>query len=143
VRVEDVSVPAAELFLRTLLNGFQLSPRQPDSRPKTPSLSFQLCVRNVRAINVVRALLETQHTTNHYPFRDTEAVATQLVRRANKPFAIDLLSFVKVAREETGKRIERFLLIDAVGNNLQVCATTRSKRQNAQYRFRICFCVAV
>src|SRR4051794_34325006 len=99
---------AAELFFRAILDGFELSTRKPDGRARPPALTLQICICNVRTINVMCALLKPQHTTNHDSIRNTEALAAQLVNRTGKPLPIEFLRLVKIAREESNNGIERF-----------------------------------
>ena len=117
VRVEDVSMTAAKLLLRAIFNGLELPARKPHSSPKASTLAFEICVRDVRAINIACAFLKPQHATDHDPIRNRQTFRAQLVRRANKPLAVNFLSLVKVAREQTNNRVERFLLVDTLRHN--------------------------
>ncbi len=143
MRVEDVSVPAAELLFRALLDGFELSPREPDCGAKPAALSFEICFGNLGAINIRRAFLKPQHTTNHDAIRHTEPFATQLVCRASNVFALVLLGFIKITREETDNRFECFLFVLAAGDDLQIRAATGRERQYAEYRLGISFGVYI
>ena len=115
--IEDVSVTATELFLRAILDGFELSSRKPDSRPKPPALPFEIGLRDMCAISFVCAFLQAQHATNHDSIGNTQPLAAQLVDRPRNSGYIDFLRLVKVALEETENRIQRFLFINAVSNN--------------------------
>src|SRR6185295_160334 len=110
---------------------------------KPATLALEICLRDVRAINLVCTFLQAQHTTNHDPIGNPKPLATQLVDRTRSSRYIDFLRLIKVAREQTHNRIERFLLINAVSYNLQLRAATRSERQDTENRLRICFGVAV
>jgi len=124
-------VTAPKLLLRAVLDRFELTPRKPDGRAKTSTLTLEISVCDVRTINLVCTLLKPQHTTDHDPLGNTQTFAAQLGYRTRKSLDIDFLSLVKVAREKTNNRIERFLLVIAVRNHSQVCATTGSERQYA------------
>src|SRR5215216_3102192 len=96
MRIEDVGVPATKLLFCAILDCFELSPREPDCGAKTPALSFQICFSDLGAIDVVRALLKSQHTPNHDAIRDAEPFAAQLFCRAGNVFCVVLLSLIKI-----------------------------------------------
>src|SRR6185437_2650614 len=130
-------------LFRAILDRFELSPREPDRRPEPAALAFEIGIRDMGAINVVRAFLQTQHTTDHDAVGYTQPFAAQLVGRARKPLPIDFFRLVKVAREQANHGIERFLLVNTMRNDLQIGTTTRSECQDTENRFRIRFGVAI
>src|SRR5690348_10389703 len=97
MRVEDIGMTAAELFFCAVLDGLELAARESDCRTKTPSLTLQICFRDLGTIDLARAFLETQHTPDYDAIRNAEPVATQLADRARDLFDVLLLELVEVA----------------------------------------------
>src|ERR1051325_4000713 len=143
MRVEDISMAAAELFFRAVLDGFELPTRESHSRTKTTPLTLQIGFGNLGAIDLARPFLKTRHTPDHNAVRNAEPVATELTDRARDLFGVVFLKFVEVTREDADDGVERLLLVCTTRNDTQISAATRSKRQYAQNRLRIRFGTAV
>src|ERR1043166_3667225 len=97
MRVEDVSMPAPELFLGAILDRLELASRKPDRRPKTTAFTFQIRFGNFGAIDLARTFLKTQDTAEHDTVRNAETFAAQLAYRARNLRAVVFLKFIEVA----------------------------------------------
>src|ERR1051326_3132184 len=117
MRVEDVSVAAAELFFSTVLDRLELAAREPYSRTKTAAFTFEIWFSNFRAIDLTRAFLKTQHAAEHDTIRNTQALAPRLAYRARNLPAVVFPEFIEVAREETNDRVEGFLFVFTSGRS--------------------------
>src|SRR5262249_12225492 len=137
MRVEDVSVAAAEFFFGALHDRLELAPGESDGRAKTPAFALKICFSNLSAIDFARAFLKTQHTAEHDTIRNAQAFAAQLAYRTRNLPSVVLLELIEVAREEINDRVECFLLVFAAGNDTQLGAAAGSQSQDAENRLRI------
>ena len=79
MRIEDIGVPASELFFGSILDRFELKSGNPDGSTKTFSFAFQITLCNLGAINVARAFLQTEHTTDYNSIRNAKTLAAKFL----------------------------------------------------------------
>src|SRR5262249_15317558 len=92
--------------------------------------------------DVASAFLQTQHTPNHNAIGNTQSFTTQLLGRRRK-LGTGLLRFIEVAREQADDGSQRLLLVNSAGDDSQLGATTRSKREDTEDRLRVGLGIAI
>src|SRR5688500_20346408 len=123
MRVKNVRMSAAKFFLRSILDRFELLPRQSHRGAETTSLALHIGFRDMRAIHFASPFLQPQNTPYNQAVRHAKPMAAELLR-CGRRFDVSSFDFIKIARKKTDYRIKRLFFVNTVCDHAQFRAAT-------------------